>query len=82
MVVDLAGQVRVILLGRFEHYLFFPEGISPHPALGVYCHPALKPETHLGSIGQLVRGQVDLAEASLPDQSTNGIVSNGSKFLG
>lgn len=40
--VDLAGEVGIVLLRRLEH--------------------------HLGAIGELVGGEVDLAEAALADE--------------
>ncbi len=33
-------------------------------------------ETHLGAIGELVGGKVDLAERALSDQAAEGVVSD------
>ena len=51
VVVDLAGEVGIVLLGRLEH--------------------------DLGAIGELVGGEVDLAEAAFADEAAEGVVADG-----
>jgi hypothetical protein len=50
MVVDFAGEIRIILLGRLEH--------------------------NLGAIGELVRGEVNLAEAAFADEAAERVVAD------
>ena len=51
MVVDLAREVRIVLLRRLEH--------------------------DFGAIGELVGGEVDLAEAALANQSPQRVIADG-----
>jgi len=67
MVVDLARKVRVIFLCRFEHDL----------ALFSISLSASKTRVYLGSIGELVRCEIDFAKGSLAYQATQGIVADG-----
>ena len=50
MVVDLAGEVGIVLLGRFEH--------------------------DLGAIGELMSGEVDLAEAAFADEAAERVIAD------
>lgn len=55
VVVDLAGEVGIVLVGRLED--------------------------DLGAIGELVSGEVDLAEGAFSDQTTEGVVADRAQFL-
>lgn len=83
VVVNLAGQIGVIFVSRLQHYLFASEDvISPLCSIKLSAkgHGELVSGAHLGSIGQLVGGQIDLAKAPLPDKSTNLVIPNSAKF--
>jgi hypothetical protein len=56
MVMDLPGEIGVVLLRALEH--------------------------NLGAIGELVRGQVDLAEAAFADESPESVVADGVEIRG
>jgi hypothetical protein len=73
VVVDLAGEVRVVLVGRFEDDLL---QVSDHSTIAI---PHLS--SHLGSICKLVGGQVDLAKRAFPNQAAEGIVSDRLEVL-
>ncbi len=77
VVVDLAGEVRVVLVGRLEDDLGWVVGLGGAVTGGTGCRYV----THLGAIGELVGGQVDLAKRALADQAAQGVVSDRLEVL-
>ena len=64
VVVDLAREVVVVLLGRLEDHLV----LLSESAIGNMW------TAHLGAIGELVGREIDLAKAALADQPPQGVV--------
>lgn len=56
--VDLAREVCVILARGFEHHLYYPLARLSNRTR----------DSYLRAIGELVRGEVDLAKRALPNQ--------------
>lgn len=74
MVMDLAHKIGVLLAGRFQHHL----------PIDQYClhNCPSRDMTYLGAIGELVRGEIDLAEGALPNQPAQCVITYGPKVLG
>jgi hypothetical protein len=69
MVVDLAGEVGVVLLRRLEHDLRTVSNADIPRHRSHIAHP--------GAIAEFVRCQVDLAEASLAYEFAQCVVAHG-----
>jgi len=67
MVVDLAREVRIIFLCRLEHDLAF---FSRAPK-------ASKTRAYLGSIGELMRCEIDFTKGSLAYKVAQGVIADG-----
>lgn len=70
--VNFAREVGIVLLRRLEDYLDLLSNASFH---------ARTCQTHLGAIGELVRGKIDLAKAALPYKPAQRIAPHGLQII-
>lgn len=75
MMMDLARQVGVLLARRLEHHLNPPSVIFSRDR-------KQRIKAYLGTVGELVRGEVHFAERAFSNQPPNGVISHAPKILG
>lgn len=75
MMMDLARQVGILPTGGLENNLRMD-------LFKTCLHPSrCRSKPYLGTIGEFMRSEVDLAEGTFPDQPSEGVVSYISKIL-
>jgi hypothetical protein len=74
MVVNLAGQVRIVFLRRLEYNLRYKRQLQARAI-------RLSSVSHLRAICELVCGQIDLAEGAFPNQPAKCVIPNVAEVL-
>lgn len=69
VVVDLAREVGVALVGRLEY------------DLASQTSNTMRRSAYLGAVCELMRGQVDLAKGALSDEAAEGVVTDRLEVL-